>query len=147
MAVSVGLASLAVMVGLFGEFPALMAKNLIIEAFPTVLAAVIAGLAASKIVVRVFGPSALAESCFLRYAVAVGAVCIGAVFIGLMLTIIFVLSGTVDTIGSLTLLQRIATVLIASFYGVYCGAMVGLIEGLILALPLAGGLMLFRSGR
>lgn len=128
------------------------------EAIPSVLAAVLAGLATSQIVLRMF--ELPGRGFWHRYGVVVMSVCIGGIIEGAMLGWVFSLDGTLfpeappDTpwlnpgapIVLLAQLANVARVLLgAGAVGAVIGAALGLVEGLVLGVPLAAVLGALRD--
>lgn len=109
------------------------------------LAAVVAGLVTVEIVLRWFRRTTLAEKFSDRYAFVVMAVCFGGVLMS-------VLSASVLSIGNAVLAPRPTTIpelvmveLAGGSIGIPFGLGLGLVEGLILAFPLAAFLGRFRN--
>jgi hypothetical protein len=114
------------------------------EALPSVLAAVVAGLATSQIVLRAF--ELPGRGFWHRYRVVVMSVCIGGAIMGGLLGWVFSVDGTLSPEpppgvyagDPLLLLGDVARVLLgAGLVGAVIGSAVGLAEGLVLGLPLA----------
>lgn len=114
------------------------------EALPPMLAVVIAGLATSEIVLRWLKPVALADKFSHRYGVSVFAVCLGGAMMGFLLAAALTLNRVLVP-GPDELLVRIPLSLIPGLVGAAFGLGLGLVEGLILALPLAAILGRFRN--
>jgi hypothetical protein len=144
-AVSVGLANLAVLAGLFdGDSPLRRGEVTVSEALPPVLAAVVAGLLTSEIVLRTF--KLQRQRFFERYGLTVLAVCLGGVLMGGLLAGLFALNGVLFPRPS-TILEGIGAALISGLVGAAFGLGLGLAEGLVLAFPIAAILGLFMSRR
>jgi hypothetical protein len=142
-AVSVGLANLAVLAGLFdSDSPLRRGEVAVGEALPPVLILVVAGLLTSEIVLRTFKP--LREKFFERYSFTVLAVCLGGMLMGGLLAGLFALNGVLFPKPS-TILQGIVAALMSGLVGAAFGLGLGLAEGLVLAFPIAAILGLFRS--
>jgi hypothetical protein len=76
----------------------------------------------------------------------VGAVCFGGTLMGGMLAAALVLNGALGSSGELAASERIPAALQTGYLGVLYGGVLGLIEGLFLAFPLAAILGLLRNG-
>ena len=147
VAIFVGLANVLAVVVLFvGGLRVLGGEDAssLAEALPSVLAAVLAGLATSEIVARVF--ELPGRGFWRRYAVVVASVCIGGAIEGAMLGWVFSLDGTLFPEAPpgayagdpLLLLGDLARLLVgAGLVGAVVGLATGLAEGLALAFPLA----------
>jgi hypothetical protein len=113
------------------------------EAVPSVIAAVLAGLLTSEIILRAFDLPG--RDFGHRYGVVVASVCIGGAIEGAMLGWVFSLDGTLfpETPGTyagepLRLLAGLARVLLgAGLVGAVIGLAVGLAVGSVLGVPLA----------
>ncbi|HEX6711122.1 MAG TPA: hypothetical protein VF068_12395 [Rubrobacter sp.] len=146
-AVSIALANLVgVVLWLFGGLRALGGEGAASsrEALPSVLVAVIAGLAASQWVLWVFDLPG--RGFWHRYRVVVESVSVGGVMEGVLLGWVFSLDGTLFpepppgfyTEHPLGLLLDLAWALLAGgFGGATIGLALGLAEGLVLGAPLA----------
>ena len=154
-AVLVGLVKLVVLAQFFGGQPALPTGVVWKEvsprdAIPSVLAAVAAALVTAEGAIRrfdrmsAFGRFVFFEKLSYRRAGIVGTVCLGGALMGVSMSAVFVLQGSLGGTGTLTLLERaVVGVLGTSVFGFSFGAALGTIEGLFLAPPLAailGGL-------
>jgi hypothetical protein len=104
------------------------------EALPPVLAVVVAGLATSEVVLRWLKPVALADKFSHRYGISVFAVCLGGAIMGFLLAAALTLNRVLIP-GPDELLVRIPVSLIPGLVGATFGLVLGLVEGLILALP------------
>lgn len=138
VAISVGLANLAIlaiMTELFDDTPPLI----------SVLIAVVAGLATAEIVLRWFRRTTLAEKFSNRYAFVVMAVCFGGVLMGVLLASVLSISNAVLEPRPTTIPELVMVALAGGFMGIPFGLGLGLVEGLILAFPLAAALGRFRS--
>jgi hypothetical protein len=123
------------------------------EATPSVLAAVIASLATSQIVLRAF--ELPGRSFWHRYRVVVLSVCFGGAIEGWLLGFVFSMDGTqfpepppgLYAEHPLLLLGDLAYSLLgAGSVGAAIGLAVGVAEGLVLGLPLAAVLGTLRDG-
>ena len=112
------------------------------NALPVVLAAIVAGLATSEIVLRRLEP--FGEEFFHRYRIMVLASSLGGMLLGGMVAAALALNGAL-LIEPATLLERVAAALLFGLVGGASGAVLGLLEGLILAFPLTVVLGWFRS--
>ena len=157
-AVLVGLANLVVLAHFFGGEPALpmgavRGEVSPREAIPPVLAAVAAGFAAAEVAIKrfdrmsAFGRYVFFEKLSHRRAGIVGTVCLGGALMGILLGALLVLQGPPDNMGTMTHTEQAAISLLSASvtgaYGAMFGGVLGAIEGLILAPPLAailGGL-------
>ena len=130
------------------------------EAVPSVIAAVLAGLLTSQIVLRAF--ELPGQRFWQRYWVVVMSVCIGGAMEGAMLGWVFSLDGTLfpeappgtpwfdagDPLLLLAQLANVARVLLgAGAVGAMMGVALGLAEGLVIALPLAAAVGVFSDDR
>lgn len=113
------------------------------EALPPVLAVVVAGLATSEVVLRWLKPVALADKFSHRYGISVFTVCLGGATMGFLLAAALTLNRVLVP-GPDELLVRIPVSFIPGLVGAAFGLGLGLVEGLILALPLAAILELCR---
>jgi len=111
------------------------------NAFPVVLAVIVAGLLISEIVLRRF--TLLGEEFSQRYLIVVLAWGLGGALTGGLVAAALALNGAL-VIGSATLLERIAAAIVSALVGAGAGGVLGVAEGLLLALPLAAILGLFR---
>lgn len=142
-AVSIGLANLVFLAVQNGVDDAMRRGNVTWnDALPVVLAVMIAGFAASEITLRRLEP--FGEELFHRYRVMVLALGLGGMLAGAMVVGALALNGAL-LVEPVTLLQRVAAALLFGLVGGASGAVLGLLEGLILALPLAAILGLFRN--
>jgi hypothetical protein len=146
-AVLVGLASLiGVVVWFVGGLYVLGGESAssLREAIPSVMAAVLAGLLTSQIVLRVF--ELPGRGFWHRYWIVVMSVCMGGAIEGAMLGWVFSLDGTLfpavppgayagTPLGLLGVLARV--LLGAGLVGGVLGLVAGLAEGLVLGVPLA----------
>ena len=129
------------------------------EAIPSAIAAVLAGLVTSQIVLRAF--ELPGRSFWHRYRIVVMSGCIGWAIEGAMLGWVFALDGTLfpeappgtpwfNAGGLLFLLAQLANLarvlLGAGAVGATMGVALGLAEGLVIALPLAAAVGVFRDG-
>ncbi len=149
-AVLVGLANLVVLVDLFGGSP--VARGTVwgtvslYEALPPFLAVVVAALLTSEVVLRGFGPLIVSGRFSRRYAVVAGAVCAGGALAGVLLSAVFVVQGSLGSTDLLTPAQRIPAAAYTAVLGAQYGGLLGLLEGLVLAFPLAAVLGRFGRG-
>ena len=132
-AVFVGLANAAVLYGFGDESPARKGEVAWSVVLLYALAAVVAGLLAAEFLLRPMR-RLLEGGFFLRYAAAVLGVCLGGALTSALLTF-----GTLLSIGSLGEAWTLV------FVSASLGGTLGLIEGLVLALPLAAILGRFRG--
>ena len=137
-AVLVALANLAVLAHLFGGSPALptgisWGAVSVGEALPYVLAAAVAGIVASEVALRRFDRlSAFERFVFFEKlsplnAGIVGTVCLGGALMGVLLSGVLVLR----------ISEVVWTLPLAGFYAALIGGVLGAVEGLLLAPPLA----------
>lgn len=112
------------------------------NALPVVLAVVVAGLVTSEITLRRLEP--FGEEFFHRYRIMVLALGLGGMLTGGMVTAALALNGAL-LIEPATLLVRVAAALLFGLVDGASGAVLGLLEGLILAFPLAAILGRFRN--
>jgi hypothetical protein len=158
-AVLVGLANLVVLAHFFGGNLALPTgvswENVSLRgAAPSVLAAVLAGLAASEVALRrfdrlaAFGRYVSFEKLSHLHAGVVGTVCLGGVLMGSLFGALLILQGPMGSTEMLTPAERATVALLStsvtSAYGAMFGGALGMIEGLLLTRPLAA--ILARSG-
>ncbi len=121
------------------------------ETLPSVLAVVVAGLAASQIVLRTF--EVPGRGFWHRYRVVVISVCIGGAIEGGLLASLFSLDGTLFpepppgfyVEHPLLLLGTLLYTLLVGLLGSVIGLVIGLAEGLFLGLPLAVALGALRD--
>ena len=123
------------------------------EAIPSSIAAVLAGLLTSQIVLRAFElPGRILSH---RYWVVVAAFCLGGAIEGGLLGWVFSMDGTLFPGPSsefyaghpLRLLGDLAWSLLGGgLVGAVFGLVIGLAEGLVLAFPLAAAVGAFRDG-
>ena len=153
VAVLVGLANLVGVIAWFvGGLRVLggEAASSLVEALPSVIAAVVAGLLTSRIALQALGSAG--RGFRRRYEVAVMSVCVGGAIEGGMLGWVFAVDGTLFPEAPpefyarepLLLLAHLTLSLPAAFVGAGMGLAVGLAEGLVLALPLAAALGALR---
>lgn len=114
------------------------------EALPPVFAVMVAGLVTAEVVLRWLKPVALAEKFSRRYGISVFVVCLGGALMGFLLAAALALNGVLVG-GSKTLPERIPGALASGVVGVAFGLGSGLVEGAILAFPLAAILGRFRN--
>ncbi len=142
-AIIVGLVNLAVLAGLFDADSSLRRGEVALgEAFVPVLAVVVAGLASAEIVLKKLGPLVHADGFYERYAAVLVAVSLGGTFSGGLLAAVWHLSGTLAATPTSIYDITVGTLFVALLGTVYGGGL-GVIEGLILAFPLAAVLGLF----
>ena len=122
------------------------------EALPSLLLAVIAGLAASEIVLRGFG--LLGRGFSYSYQVVIVSVCLGGAIEGGMLSVLYAIDGTLFPAPPpslyahpFALLGALFYILLVGLFGVGIGLGIGLAEGLVLGLPLAAALGTFGDSR
>ncbi len=148
-AVLVGLANLAVLAHFFGGSPALPTGVVwedvsLRDATPYVLCAVVASLVVSEVAIRwfdrlaVFGRFVFFEKLSRPRAGIVGAVCLGGTLMGVLLSATLLLRVSPESVWMLPL---------TGSYGAVFGAVLGTIEGLLLAPPLAAVLRRFDEDR
>jgi hypothetical protein len=119
------------------------------ETLPSVLAAVVAGLVTSQIVLRAF--ELLGKGFWRRYWVVVMSVCIGGMIEGGLLAWVFSLDGTLFPSplyfypNLVALLGTLLYTLLVGLLGAGIGLVIGLAEGLVIGLPLAAMLGALRS--
>jgi hypothetical protein len=149
-AVLVGLANLAALPLWFGDPNALRDDTSSGEVLVPVIATLIAGLATSEIVLRVFGVPG--RTFFYRYSVVATSVSLGGAIMGFPLSVQFAIDGTlgVDPPPSLyadpfALLAAVVSTLPVGLVGAAFGLVIGMAEGLVLAFPLASVLGVLRS--
>jgi len=129
-----------------GGNPALLLEYGWSKVLQSLLVVAVMGLLVAEILLRTMRP--LLEGGFLaRYVAMAGAVYVGGMLYGALLPFCAVLFSGVssDTPGMPDLLERILAGLGARMVGAFVGAGVGVAEGMILGLPLAGILGLFRN--
>ena len=148
VAVLVGLANLVVvgirMFGLLYPSSTVWEEVTLNEALAPVLVAVLSGLATAEILPRVFRRELSSERFGQRYGAVVLGVLVGMALMGGLLAAVFALQALANE--PLTLAVLVASVVSTSFYGVVVGGMLGLVEGVVLAFPLAYILGRFRNG-
>lgn len=154
-AVVVGLANLLVLVHFFGGNPVLPTgvsweAVSLRGAIPPILAAVLAGLVTSEVTLRrfdrlsAFGRFVFFEKLSHLHAGVVGTVSLGGALMGVLLGAMLVLQGPLSNTVPLGASEQAAVaLLITSFYGALAGAVLGAVEGLLLASPLAAILKRF----
>lgn len=103
-----------------------------------VVVAIVAGLLAAEVVLRVMRP-ALEGKFLFRYAVMVLAVQLGGLLVGTLMGFAILLDST------FSLAERVPMALVVAFVGSLWGGVIGTVEGLIFAFPLAVILGLFRN--
>ncbi len=145
-AVIVGSANLAVLAGLFDADSSLRRGEVALgEALLPVLAVVVAGLASAEVVLRKLGPLVRADGFYERYAAVLVAVSLGGTFSGGLLAAVWHLDGTLYAMPTSIYDVTVGTLFVV-LLGIVFGGGLGVIEGLILAFPLAAVLGLFRRG-
>jgi hypothetical protein len=112
------------------------------ETLPSALAAVVASLVTSQIVLRPF--ELPGQGFWHRYGVVVMSVCVGGMIEGGLLAWVFSLDGTLFPESPLSfyahpiaLLGALLYTLLVGLLGAGIGLVIGLAEGLVIALPLA----------
>ncbi|MDP9479840.1 MAG: hypothetical protein M3R38_29965 [Actinomycetota bacterium] len=115
------------------------------EILPSALIALIASLATSEIVLRVF--ELPGRSLGHRYGVVVASVCLGGVLMGAPLAVLYAIDGTLGadptrSVYAILYADPVALlgVVPVALIGAVFGLVIGLAEGLILGLPLAAAL-------
>jgi hypothetical protein len=103
------------------------------------LAAVAAGLLASEVVLRFVG-GGLRSDFYARHLTLVLAVCVGGMLLGTLLT-----AASVLTDSAVPATDRTVRALFLAPFAGFVGALLGLAEGMLVAIPLAGLLGLFRE--
>jgi hypothetical protein len=160
VAVLVGLANLFVLVHLFGGYSPDPSRTVweditrmsmwedvtLNQALAPVLVTVLSGLAISEVVLWGFRRDLFSERFDQRYVATATAVCLGGALMGALLAGVFVLQGALGSTYMLTPAQRVPAALYTSILGVMYGGGLGLVEGLILAYPLAHTLGRSRNG-
>ena len=145
-AVFVGLANQYVIAT--GGAPSELANNDWSKFPPVLLAVVVAGFVTSETLLRLARQWLTSSRFFLRYAVMVFGICLGGILQGGLLTFIVALSGgpsnTYDVVPD-TIVTILGS-LVIGVIGAVVGGALGLAEGLVLAIPLAAILGLFRNG-
>src|SRR5215210_7671513 len=145
-AIFVGLANLAVLVMLEGVDSVVQRGDVAwSQALSVVLAVVVAGLLTSKIVLRWFKQSALAEECPERRGIVIGAVSLGGALMGGLLVPALALGAVLAGGESKITPAAVSAVLIYALFSVLYGAAMGFVEGMFLAVPLGHILGLFRN--
>ncbi len=146
MATTMFLRIVAVLVGLAN----LVLLTIVTELFDDasllllVLAAVVAGLVTSQLVLRWFKRQFLAQRFSDRYAIMVIVVCLGGTLMGFLLAAALTLNRTLVP-GPPEILERMLMSLAPGLVGAALGSVLGIAEGLILAFPLAAILGRFRN--
>jgi hypothetical protein len=107
--------------------------------FLLLFCAVGGGLLAAEIVLRT-GRSALEGEFLPRYAIMMGTMSLGGAVFGALYAL------GVSFGGSLSLIEWVFVAFGGMIVGAVVGGMLGVVEGLLLALPLAAILGLFRNG-
>lgn len=134
----------------FGNPYALRDDTNFVEAITPFLIAVIAGLATSEVCLKIFDLPGrhFADRCW----IVVGSVCLGGALMGVPLTVQFTIDGTLaadpppgSLAGPVDLLVAIWETLPYGVVGAAFGVVIGLLEGLVLALPLAAALGRLRE--
>jgi hypothetical protein len=125
-----------------------------LDALPSVLAVLVAALATSELVLRRSGQNIVSEHYALRYAAALGALCIGGALAGGLLAALWAVDGTMAAdpppgyfYSPANLLGAIVGSLPVGVLGAGVGGFFGLLEGAVLAFPLAAILGRFGDGR
>ncbi len=145
-AVIVGSVNLALLAGVFDADSPLRGGEVELgEALVPLLAVVVAGLASAEIVLRKLGPLVRASGFYERYAAALVAVSLGGTFSGGLLAALWHLDGTLAATPTSIYDVTVGTLLLV-LLGIVIGGGLGVIEGLILAFPLAAVLGLFGRG-
>jgi hypothetical protein len=144
-AVIVGLANLAALPLWFGNPFTLRDDTNFAEAITPLLIAVIAGLTSSEVCLRRFDLPG--RSFIHRYWIVVVSVCLGGALMGAPLAVQFTIDGTLaadpppgSLSGPIPLLVAVVETLPYGLIGAAFGVVIGLMEGLVLALPLAAAL-------
>lgn len=159
VAILVGLANLVVLVHLFGGTPdwsgsiwedvtrkSMWEEVTLNEALAPVLVTVLSGLAISEVVLWGFRRELFSKRFDQRYVGTMVAVSLGGALMGALLAAVFVLQGSLGSTYMLTPAQRVPAALYTSILGVMYGGGLGLVEGVILAYPLAHVLGRFGDG-
>ncbi len=115
------------------------------EALALVLVAVLSGLATAEIILRRFGRWVFSERFVQRYAAAALGICLGGILLGGTLGAVAAFPGFLVSVGFLDgpyplgnpLLLALRAALFVGIIGVVVGGVLGLLESVILALPLA----------
>ncbi len=145
-AVIVGSVNLALLAGVFEAGSSLRRGEVELgEALVPLLAVVVAGLASAEIVLRKLGPLVRASGFYERYAAVLVAVSLGGTFSGGLLAALWHLDGTLAATPTSIYDVTVGTLLVV-LLGIVIGGGLGVIEGLILAFPLAAVLGLFGRG-
>lgn len=149
-AVFVGLANLAAVVWL-GNERGFRGNDVGWDVLPVtlalMLAVVLTGLATSEIMLRRFGPSSLLAPGFApRYNVVVFAVGLGGALTGGLLAFSYTVMALFTEPLAMNVLEGVLRALIPALLGAVAGFGLGLVEGAVLALPLAAILGRIGSG-
>jgi hypothetical protein len=141
-AVVLGLANLAALPLWFSNPFTLRDDTNFVEATTPLLIAVMAGLAISEVCLRIFDLPG--RSFVHRYWIVVVSVCLGGALMGAPLSVQFTIDGTLTAdpppgslAGPIPLLAAIVATLPYGVIGAAFGLVIGFMEGLVLALPLA----------
>lgn len=150
VAVLVGLANLVALPLWFGDPYALRDETSTGEALVPVISTLVAGLVTSEIVLRVF--ELPGRTFFYRCMVVATSVSLGGAIMGAPLSVQFAIDGTLgaDPSPSLyedpfALLGAVAVTLPVGLVGAAFGLVIGMAEGLVLALPLTALLGVLRD--
>ena len=100
------------------------------------LAVLLAGLASAEIVLRKLGPLVRADGFYERYAAVLVALSLGGTFSGGLLAALWHLDGTLAAMPTSIYDVTVGTLHVV-LLGIVIGGGLGVIEGLILAFPLA----------
>jgi hypothetical protein len=124
-----------------------------LDALPSVLAVLVAALATSELVLRRSGRDIVSEDYALRCAAAFGALCIGGALAGGLLAALWAVDGTMFAdppagyfSSPANLLGAMVGSLPVGVLGAAVGGLFGLLEGAVLAFPLAAILGRFGDG-
>lgn len=144
VAVFVGLANLAVLVGLADGYSALQRGTVgWNEAIPTVLVTVVTALVTAETVLKWLKPSALREEFSVRRGAVMIAVCLGGILMGGLLAAVLTLNGAL--LSPPTIPERVSMSLVIGLVGALYGGTTGFLESLFLAPPLAAILGRFKA--